>query len=141
MLWLRSVLNTDNMSILGDTIGELGGLAADRCLPAGAEAGAGRPGAAAAARLWSSPASAGIHCTPCPPCADYGPYGFLERFDPDFTPNTTDLPGRRYCFRCARAATAVAWSGAAGRGGAARSERRCTDGAEQLQDIGSPVQC
>lgn len=32
---------------------------------------------------------------------DYGPYGFLERFDPDFTPNTTDLPGRRYCFRCA----------------------------------------
>lgn len=31
--------------------------------------------------------------------ADYGPYGFLERFDPEFTPNTTDLPGRRYCFR------------------------------------------
>ena len=23
----------------------------------------------------------------------------MERFDPDFTPNTTDLPGRRYCFR------------------------------------------
>lgn len=30
--------------------------------------------------------------------ADYGPYGWIERFDPDFTPNTTDLPGRRYAF-------------------------------------------
>ncbi|KAL4419101.1 hypothetical protein ABPG77_010040 [Micractinium sp. CCAP 211/92] len=48
--FVHGVLNTDNMSILGETI-------------------------------------------------DYGPYGFLERFDPDFTPNTTDLPGRRYCFR------------------------------------------
>ncbi|GAB4819866.1 hypothetical protein N2152v2_006912 [Parachlorella kessleri] len=48
--FVHGVLNTDNMSILGDTI-------------------------------------------------DYGPYGWLERFNPDFTPNTTDLPGRRYCFR------------------------------------------
>lgn len=48
--FVHGVLNTDNMSILGETI-------------------------------------------------DYGPYGFMERFDPDFTPNTTDLPGRRYCFR------------------------------------------
>lgn len=29
---------------------------------------------------------------------DYGPYGFLDKFDPRYTPNTTDLPGRRYCF-------------------------------------------
>ncbi len=29
---------------------------------------------------------------------DYGPYGWLEGFDPTWTPNTTDLPGRRYCF-------------------------------------------
>ncbi|XP_060196677.1 uncharacterized protein LOC132625995 [Lycium barbarum] len=29
---------------------------------------------------------------------DYGPYGFLDAFDPSYTPNTTDLPGRRYCF-------------------------------------------
>ncbi|XP_019240643.1 PREDICTED: uncharacterized protein LOC109220637 isoform X2 [Nicotiana attenuata] len=29
---------------------------------------------------------------------DYGPFGFLDAFDPNFTPNTTDLPGRRYCF-------------------------------------------
>ncbi|KAK7270043.1 hypothetical protein RIF29_22918 [Crotalaria pallida] len=29
---------------------------------------------------------------------DYGPFGFLDAFDPRFTPNTTDLPGRRYCF-------------------------------------------
>jgi len=48
--FVHGVLNTDNMSILGDTI-------------------------------------------------DYGPYGWLERYDPDFTPNTTDLPGRRYCFQ------------------------------------------
>jgi len=48
--FVHGVLNTDNMSILGDTI-------------------------------------------------DYGPYGWLERFDPNFTPNTTDLPGRRYCFQ------------------------------------------
>ncbi|GFP80062.1 upf0061 protein mfla_1788 [Phtheirospermum japonicum] len=29
---------------------------------------------------------------------DYGPFGFLDAFDPSFTPNTTDLPGRRHCF-------------------------------------------
>ena len=42
--------NTDNMSILGDTI-------------------------------------------------DYGPFGFLEVFDPNYTPNTTDELGMRYTFR------------------------------------------
>jgi hypothetical protein len=46
----HGVLNTDNMSILGETI-------------------------------------------------DYGPFGFIERFDPNFTPNTTDFAGRRYAFR------------------------------------------
>ena len=29
---------------------------------------------------------------------DYGPYGWLENFDPGWTPNTTDAQGRRYCF-------------------------------------------
>ncbi|MCA8963635.1 MAG: YdiU family protein [Planctomycetes bacterium] len=29
---------------------------------------------------------------------DYGPYGWIDDFDPAWTPNTTDLPGRRYCF-------------------------------------------
>ncbi len=29
---------------------------------------------------------------------DYGPFSFLDNYDPDFTPNTTDLPGRRYAF-------------------------------------------
>lgn len=27
---------------------------------------------------------------------DYGPFGFLDDADPHWTPNTTDLPGRRY---------------------------------------------
>ena len=27
---------------------------------------------------------------------DYGPYGWLDNFDPDWTPNTTDAQGRRY---------------------------------------------
>ena len=27
---------------------------------------------------------------------DYGPYGWLEGYDPDWTPNTTDAGGRRY---------------------------------------------
>ena len=27
---------------------------------------------------------------------DYGPFGFLDHFDPDFTPNITDRHGRRY---------------------------------------------
>ncbi|MEM9134390.1 MAG: YdiU family protein [Actinomycetota bacterium] len=27
---------------------------------------------------------------------DYGPYGWLDDFDPDWTPNTTDANGRRY---------------------------------------------
>jgi len=29
---------------------------------------------------------------------DYGPYSFVDDFDLNFTPNTTDLPGRRYAF-------------------------------------------
>ena len=29
---------------------------------------------------------------------DYGPFSFLDEFDLNFTPNTTDLPGRRYAF-------------------------------------------
>ncbi|RUM94969.1 MAG: YdiU family protein [Thiothrix sp.] len=29
---------------------------------------------------------------------DYGPYGWLEDYDPNWTPNTTDASGRRYCF-------------------------------------------
>ena len=52
--WMRvgfvhGVMNTDNMSILGQTI-------------------------------------------------DYGPYGWLEGFEPNWTPNTTDAAGRRYAF-------------------------------------------
>ncbi len=52
--WMRvgfvhGVMNTDNMSILGETI-------------------------------------------------DYGPYGWLEGYDPGWTPNTTDAYGRRYRF-------------------------------------------
>lgn len=52
--WMRvgfvhGVMNTDNMSVLGQTI-------------------------------------------------DYGPYGWLEGYDPDWTPNTTDAQGRRYRF-------------------------------------------
>lgn len=29
---------------------------------------------------------------------DYGPYGWLEGYDPGWTPNTTDAQGRRYCY-------------------------------------------
>ena len=29
---------------------------------------------------------------------DYGPYGWLEPFEPNFTPNTTDAEGKRYAF-------------------------------------------
>ena len=29
---------------------------------------------------------------------DYGPYGWLENYDPSWTPNTTDASGRRYCY-------------------------------------------
>jgi uncharacterized protein YdiU (UPF0061 family) len=47
--FVQGVLNTDNMSILGDTI-------------------------------------------------DYGPYGWLEDYDPGWTPNTTDNERRRYRF-------------------------------------------
>lgn len=52
--WMRvgfvhGVMNTDNMSILGQTI-------------------------------------------------DYGPYGWMDGYDPNWTPNTTDAAGRRYAF-------------------------------------------
>lgn len=29
---------------------------------------------------------------------DYGPYGWLEDYDPNWTPNTTDADSRRYCY-------------------------------------------
>jgi len=29
---------------------------------------------------------------------DYGPYGWIDNYDPDWTPNTTDAQGRRYAF-------------------------------------------
>ncbi len=29
---------------------------------------------------------------------DYGPYGWIDNYDPDWTPNTTDAGGRRYRF-------------------------------------------
>lgn len=29
---------------------------------------------------------------------DYGPYGFLDGFRKSYTPNTTDIPGGRYCY-------------------------------------------
>lgn len=29
---------------------------------------------------------------------DFGPFSFLDEYDLNFTPNTTDLPGRRYAF-------------------------------------------
>ncbi len=29
---------------------------------------------------------------------DYGPYGWIDNYDPNWTPNTTDMPGRRYRF-------------------------------------------
>lgn len=29
---------------------------------------------------------------------DYGPYGWMEDYEPQWTPNTTDAAGRRYCF-------------------------------------------
>jgi uncharacterized protein YdiU (UPF0061 family) len=29
---------------------------------------------------------------------DYGPYGWVDNFDPVWTPNTTDASGHRYCF-------------------------------------------
>lgn len=29
---------------------------------------------------------------------DYGPYGWIDDYDPMWTPNTTDAQGRRYCF-------------------------------------------
>jgi uncharacterized protein YdiU (UPF0061 family) len=39
---------------------------------------------------------------------DYGPYGFLDNVDFFWTPNTTDLPGRRYCF--GRQAAVAQWN-------------------------------
>ncbi len=39
---------------------------------------------------------------------DYGPFSFLDDFDLNFTPNTTDLPGRRYAF--GRQASVAKWN-------------------------------
>jgi uncharacterized protein YdiU (UPF0061 family) len=39
---------------------------------------------------------------------DYGPYSFVDNYDLTFTPNTTDLPGRRYAF--GRQASVAKWN-------------------------------
>jgi len=39
---------------------------------------------------------------------DYGPFSFMDNYDPNFTPNTTDLPGRRYAF--GRQASVAYWN-------------------------------
>ncbi len=39
---------------------------------------------------------------------DYGPYSFVDNYDLLFTPNTTDLPGRRYAF--GRQAAVAKWN-------------------------------
>ncbi len=39
---------------------------------------------------------------------DYGPFSFLDNYDPGFTPNTTDLPGRRYAY--GRQASIAYWN-------------------------------
>ncbi len=39
---------------------------------------------------------------------DYGPYGMLEEYNLNYTPNTTDLPGRRYAF--GRQAEMMQWN-------------------------------
>jgi len=39
---------------------------------------------------------------------DYGPYGWLDAYEPDYTPNTTDLPGRRYSY--ARQPAVAGWN-------------------------------
>lgn len=39
---------------------------------------------------------------------DYGPFSFIDNYDPNFTPNTTDLPGRRYAF--GRQAAVAKWN-------------------------------
>lgn len=39
---------------------------------------------------------------------DYGPYGWLDNYDPEWTPNTTDAEGRRYAF--ARQAQVAHWN-------------------------------
>ena len=39
---------------------------------------------------------------------DYGPFGWMDSFDPNWTPNTTDLPRRRYCF--GRQASIALWN-------------------------------
>jgi len=39
---------------------------------------------------------------------DYGPYGWLEGYDPDWTPNTTDSEMHRYCY--GQQATIAGWN-------------------------------
>lgn len=39
---------------------------------------------------------------------DYGPFSFMDDYDLNFTPNTTDLPGRRYAF--GRQASVAKWN-------------------------------
>jgi len=39
---------------------------------------------------------------------DYGPYGWVDNFDPGWTPNPTDAQGRRYCY--GRQADVARWN-------------------------------
>ncbi len=58
---------------------------------------------------------------------DYGPYGWIDDYDPDWTPNTTDAQGRRYRFGWQPAI--VRWN----LGRLAQAVSPLFDGAEALQ--------
>lgn len=79
---------------------------------------------------------------------DYGPYGWIDVYDPDWTPNTTDAQGRRYRFghqpmvahwnllQLARALYPLAAeAGGADAGGTDRAEAAMREGLDHYQQV------
>lgn len=110
--FVHGVLNTDNSEGLGFAL--KGVKAVSHRRKGGAVSNA-------AVACWHPP-QADAHTPPAPVLAsppvsilgltiDYGPYGWLDKFDPYWSPNLTDIQsGRRYCYRRARARELVrAW--------------------------------
>lgn len=97
---MHGVLNTDNMSILGVTIGER---CARTCYFVWAQRVDACMGVPLYRRLGGGRCKPPTYLQPTHTThTDYGPFGFMDKFDPYFSPNLTDIQsGRRYCYRCA----------------------------------------
>ena len=145
--FVHGVLNTDNLSILGETIDY--GASRDSNRRAPREAGR-------VSRVVCHAARGGSCATPSPdptlishptfPIYPTGPYGWMDAYDPEYAPNHSDAAGRYDCRANSGAILAQSWRNSAQfsealspcpPGTGTRRSRRWVSGAS----VASPKRC